>query len=74
MNFEYNIFAITNISSDGNWKFLVFFGCCNTGRLSSFCHPSNEHYLSLPLFPKPEVFNFKLLYLNQQNFKKKKVK
>jgi hypothetical protein len=25
----------------------------------------------LSLFPKPEVFNFKLIYLNQQNFRKK---
>jgi hypothetical protein len=43
-------------------------------KASSFCHPSNECYFSLSLFPKPEVFNFKLIYLNQQNFKKEKNK
>lgn len=65
MNFEYNIFAITNISSDGNWKYFLFLWLLQHRKASSFCHPSNEHYLSLSLFPKPEVFNFKPIYLNQ---------
>jgi hypothetical protein len=51
-----------------------FFGCYNTGRLSAFVTLPMSITFSLSLFPKPEVFNFKLIYLNQQNFKKKKVK